>query len=394
MSRLLEVFLQFLLLGSSSFGGPIAHLGYFHERFVQREHWLTEAAYADLVALSQLLPGPSSSQVGMGLGFLRAGWMGGVVAWVGFTLPSALLMIGAAALLSANPAWLNSSVIDGLKVAAVAVVAQAVLSLQRKLAPNRERICLMAFSAVLVLLVPLAWAPLLALLIGGVIGVTRLKPSGEELSPSDVLTVPLNRWVAMGLLGMVLVLFVTLPVLLANTEPIVLQQLGGFLQAGALVFGGGHVVLPLLEQSLVPQGWIGLDQFLVGYGAAQAVPGPMFSFAAFLGFDLRGGLHGIGGALLAVIALFLPSFLFIGGILPFWNQIGRLQTMRRALLGINAAVVGILLAALFEPIWQEGIQSNAEFSLGLIAFLMLVSWKQPAWRVVIFCGVMSGLWST
>ncbi len=394
MSRLLEVFLQFLLLGSSSFGGPIAHLGYFHERFVQREHWLTEAAYADLVALSQLLPGPSSSQVGMGLGFLRAGWMGGIVAWVGFTLPSALLMIGAAALLSANPAWLNSSVIDGLKVAAVAVVAQAVLSLQRKLAPDRERICLMAFSAVLVLLVPLAWAPLLALLIGGVIGVTRLRPSGEELSPSDVLTVPLNRWVAMGLLGMVLVLFVTLPVLLANTEPIVLQQLGGFLQAGALVFGGGHVVLPLLEQSLVPQGWIGLDQFLVGYGAAQAVPGPMFSFAAFLGFDLRGGLHGIGGALLAVIALFLPSFLFIGGILPFWNQIGRLQTMRRALLGINAAVVGILLAALFEPIWQEGIQSNAEFSLGLIAFLMLVSWKQPAWRVVIFCGVMSGLWST
>ena len=394
MSRLLEVFLQFLLLGSSSFGGPIAHLGYFHERFVQREHWLTEAAYADLVALSQLLPGPSSSQVGMGLGFLRAGWMGGVVAWVGFTLPSALLMIGAAALLSANPAWLNSSVIDGLKVAAVAVVAQAVLSLQRKLAPDRERICLMAFSAVLVLLVPLAWAPLLALLIGGVIGVTRLKPSGEELSPSDVLTVPLNRWVAIGLLGMVLVLFVTLPVLLANTEPIVLQQLGGFLQAGALVFGGGHVVLPLLEQSLVPQGWIGLDQFLVGYGAAQAVPGPMFSFAAFLGFDLRGGLHGIGGALLAVIALFLPSFLFIGGILPFWNQIGRLQPMRRALLGINAAVVGILLAALFEPIWQEGIQSNAEFSLGLIAFLMLVSWKQPAWRVVIFCGVMSGLWST
>ena len=394
MSRLLEVFLQFLLLGSSSFGGPIAHLGYFHERFVQREHWLTEAAYADLVALSQLLPGPSSSQVGMGLGFLRAGWMGGVVAWVGFTLPSALLMIGAAALLSANPAWLNSSVIDGLKVAAVAVVAQAVLSLQRKLAPDRERICLMAFSAVLVLLVPLAWAPLLALLIGGVIGVTRLKPSGEELSPSDVLTVPLNRWVAIGLLGMVLVLFVTLPVLLANTEPIVLQQLGGFLQAGALVFGGGHVVLPLLEQSLVPQGWIGLDQFLVGYGAAQVVPGPMFSFAAFLGFDLRGGLHGIGGALLAVIALFLPSFLFIGGILPFWNQIGRLQTMRRALLGINAAVVGILLAALFEPIWQEGIQSNAEFSLGLIAFLMLVSWKQPAWRVVIFCGVMSGLWST
>lgn len=394
MSRLLEVFLQFLLLGSSSFGGPIAHLGYFHERFVQREHWLTEAAYADLVALSQLLPGPSSSQVGMGLGFLRAGWMGGVVAWVGFTLPSALLMIGAAALLSANPAWLNSSVIDGLKVAAVAVVAQAVLSLQRKLAPDRERICLMAFSAVLVLLVPLAWAPLLALLIGGVIGVTRLKPSGEELSPSDVLTVPLNRWVAIGLLGMVLVLFVTLPVLLANTEPIVLQQLGGFLQAGALVFGGGHVVLPLLEQSLVPQDWIGLDQFLVGYGAAQAVPGPMFSFAAFLGFDLRDGLHGIGGALLAVIALFLPSFLFIGGILPFWNQIGRLQTMRRALLGINAAVVGILLAALFEPIWQEGIQSNAEFSLGLIAFLMLVSWKQPAWRVVIFCGVMSGLWST
>ncbi|MBC8168291.1 MAG: chromate efflux transporter [Synechococcus sp.] len=391
MSTLLEVFLQFFALGCTSFGGPVAHLGYFYERFVQRERWLTADAYTDLVALCQLLPGPSSSQVGMGIGLIRAGWLGGLAAWVGFTLPSAVLMVLAAALLSSQARWFGDGWIHGLLVAAVAVVAQAVLSLQKKLAPDRERATLMALSAVLVLIVPHAWAQLLALLIGGLAGLVVLAPQEHASLQSERLAVPLRRSLASALLGFLLVLLLALPWLSAADRPLVVQQLSGFLRTGALVFGGGHVVLPLLEQSLVPKGWIGMDQFLAGYGFAQALPGPMFSFAAFLGFDLKAGLHGLGGALMAITALFLPSFLLIGGILPFWSDLGRLRMMRRALVGINAAVVGILLAALFQPVWQSAIHGGAEFSLAMTAFLMLICWKQPAWRVVLFCALVGGL---
>ena len=391
MSSLLEVFFQFFALGCTSFGGPVAHLGYFHERFVQRERWLTADAYTDLVALCQLLPGPSSSQVGMGIGLIRAGWLGGLAAWVGFTLPSAVLMVLAAALLSAQPAWFADGWVHGLLVAAVAGVAQAVLSLQQKLAPDRERASLVALSAVLVLMVPLAWVQVLALFVGGLVGLVALASPQYESLQSDRLVIPLKRSVGLVLLGLLMVLLLALPWLSALDRPLVVQQLSGFLRTGALVFGGGHVVLPLLEQSLVPHGWIELEQFLVGYGAAQAVPGPMFSFAAFLGFDLQAGLHGIGGALMALTALFLPSFLLIGGILPFWSVLGRLRKMRHALVGINAAVVGILLAALFQPVWQSAIRGSAEFCLAIIAFLLLVCWRQPAWRVVLFCAVVGGL---
>ena len=387
MSSLLEVFFQFFALGCTSFGGPVAHLGYFHERFVQREQWLSADAFTDLVALCQLLPGPSSSQLGMGIGLIRAGWLGGLVAWVGFTLPSAVLMVLAAGLLSAQPAWLAGGWVDGLLVAAVAVVAQAVLSLQQKLASDRERASLMALSAVLVLLVPHAWAQLLALLLGGIVRLLALTPPEHEPLQSNRLVVPLSRFAGLGFLGLLLL---ALPWLSDADRPLVMQQLSAFLRTGALVFGGGHVVMPLLEHSLVPQGWIGLDQFLVGYGAAQAVPGPMFSFAAFLGFDLQDGLHGLAGALMALTALFLPSFLLIGGVLPFWSALGRLRMMRRALFGINAAVVGILLAALFQPIWQSAILGRAEFCLAITAFLLLVCWKQPAWRVVLLCAVVGG----
>ncbi len=391
MSALLEVFLQFFALGCTSFGGPVAHLGYFHERFVLRERWLTADAYTELVALCQLLPGPSSSQVGMGIGLIRAGWLGGLAAWFGFTLPSAVLMVVAAAFLSSQPNWLGDGWIHGLLVAAVAVVAQAILSLQQALAPDRERATLMALSAVLILIVPHAWGQLLALLIGSLAGLVVLSPPEQASLQSNRLDVPLRRSLALALLGCLLVVLLALPWLSASDKPLVVQQLSGFVRTGALIFGGGHVVLPLLEQSLVPHGWIGLDHFLAGYGFAQAVPGPMFSFAAFLGFDLQAGLHDLVGAMAAVIALFAPGFLFIGAILPFWSDLGRLSAMRRALRGVNAAVVGILLAAFFQPVWQTAIRGGTEFSLAITAFLLLVCWRQPAWRVVLFCALVGGM---
>ena len=391
MTGLRQVFVQFLVLGLTSFGGPVAHLGYFHERFVQRERWITAEAYADLVGLCQLLPGPSSSQVGMGLGLIRAGWLGGLAAWAGFTLPSAVLMVLAASLLSAYPTWIEGGWVHGLMVAAVAVVAQAVLGLQRKLAPDRRRASVMVAAAVLVLFVPRVWAQLLALLFGGLVGLCVLTPPELELSAPERLVVPLQRSVAVVLLGVAVLLLVALPWMTAEARPLLLQQLSGFLRTGALVFGGGHVVLPLLEQALVPNGWIDLQRFLAGYGAAQALPGPMFSFAAFLGFDLQPGLQGIAGSAMALLTLFLPSFLLIGGLLPLWSDLGRLAPMRRALLGINASVVGILLAALFQPVWQAGIRGGAEFGLALVAFVLLVSWRQPAWLVVLFCAGVGGL---
>ncbi len=386
-----RVFAEFLLLGCTSFGGPVAHLGYFRERFVMRRHWLSDEAYAELVAICQFLPGPASSQVGIGLGLMRAGWLGGIAAWIGFTLPSAVLLLIASAVLSINPAWLNGGWVQGLKVAAVAVVTQAVLGMQKRLAPDRPRLTLMAVSAILVLVVPLASVQVLALLLGAVVGMLCFRTPDQNAQVLNGLQVPVRRSVAVGLLGLLALLLAFLPWLSASTRPVAVQQLSAMLQAGSLVFGGGHVVLPLLEQSLVPPGWISLDRFLAGYGAAQAVPGPMFSLAAFLGFDLRGGLQGITGSILALIALFLPAFLLIGGVLPFWSDLGQRRAMRRALMGVNAAVVGILLAALYQPVWRVGIRNSADFSLALLAVLLLMAWRQPAWRVVLFCGLISGL---
>ena len=388
MARLLDVFRQFLVLGCSSFGGPVAHLGYFRERFVERERWLSDDAYADLIALAGLLPGPSSSQVGMGIGLMRAGWWGGFAAWLGFTLPSAVLMILAAALLTTNPEWIAAPWLQGLKVAAVAVVAQAVVGMQRRLAPDRQRASVMVLAAVLVLLVPSAWVQLVALAVGAIAGLCWL-PAPQDLTVAATpLAIPVRRSVALLLLACFALMLMALPWLGASARPVVIQQLSSFLRAGSLVFGGGHVVLPLLEQSLVPPGWLGLDQFLAGYGLAQSVPGPMFSFSAFLGFDLQDGLHGMIGALLALMALFTPAFLLMGGVVPFWGDLGRLRSMRRALQGINAAVVGILLAALFQPLWQVAIRDVADFCLALVAFLLLMGWKQPAWRVVIGCALV------
>ena len=392
MARLFSIILEFLVLGCSSFGGPVAHLGFFYERFVQRQRWLSDAAYAELTALCQTLPGPSSSQVCIGLGLIRAGWAGAVAAWLGFTLPSALLMLIASASLSAHPEWLQGGWVHGLKVAAVAVVAQAVLGMQRRLAPDRQRATLMVASAVLVLLVPRAWAQLLALFVGAIAGLTLLRPDQPPPSTEESLLPRGRRWPALVCLGLFVLLLLSLPWLTSPAQPTALRQLAGFLQAGSLVFGGGHVVLPLLEQVLVAPGWISSEQFMAGYGLAQAVPGPMFSFAAFLGFDLDAGLHGVRGGLAALIALFAPAFLLIGGLLPFWSDLSKLAMLRRALVGVNAAVVGVLLAALYQPVWQLGIRDPADFSLGISAFLLMVLWKQPAWRIVALCAAVGGLW--
>ena len=391
MARLLDVFRQFLVLGCSSFGGPVAHLGYFRERFVKRENWLSDDAYADLIALAGLLPGPSSSQVGIGIGLMQAGLWGGFAAWLGFTLPSAVLMILAAALLTTNPEWIAAPWLQGLKVAAVAVVAQAVVGMQRRLAPDPQRASVMVGSAVLVLLVQTSWVQVLALVAGALAGLSWLAPLQAGAVPQAMLQVPERRSIAVLLLALFVLMVLALPWLGASARPVVIQQLSSFLRAGALAFGGGHVVLPLLEQSLVPPGWLRIDQFLAGYGLAQSVPGPMFSFSAFLGFDLQNGLHGVSGALLALMALFTPAFLLLGGVLPFWSDLGRLRSMRRALQGINAAVVGILLAALFQPLWQVSIRGVADFCLALVAFLLLMGWKQPAWRVVIGCALVGAV---
>ena len=391
MTRAAEVFRQFLLLGCTSFGGPVAHLGYFRERFVERRGWLSDAAYADLVALCQFLPGPASSQVGIGLGMMRAGWLGGLAAWAGFTLPSAVLLISVAALLGLNPAWMDGGWVQGLKVAAVAVVAQAVLGMQRKLAPDQARASLMVLVAILVLLIRHPAVQLLGLLIGAIAGVTVLEAPPQREAGVDALRVPISRRSGAVLLLILLAMLLSLPWLLQSGQPVVIRQLASFFQAGALVFGGGHVVLPLLEQSLVPHGWISSDSFLVGYGAAQAVPGPLFTLSAFLGYDLRGGLQGVLGSFMALTALFLPAFALVGGVLPFWAQLGQASWMRRALKGINAAVVGVLLAALYQPVWQVGIKSAADFALAAAALLLLVGWRQPAWRVVMLCALAGGL---
>jgi chromate transporter len=387
----LEVLQEFLLLGCVSFGGPVAHLGYFRERFVLQRQWLNDAAYADLVALCQCLPGPASSQVGMGLGLMRAGWLGALAAWVGFTLPSALLLLISAAMLASHPHWLAGGWVSGLKIAAVAVVAQAVLGMQRQLAGDRPRASLMVAVAVLVLLLPNTVVQVFGLVIGAIVGLTLLKPPPLAEQSAFELQIPIKKSGGLALLLALLLLLMLLPWLLQSQQPIPIRQLASFFQAGSLVFGGGHVVLPLLEQSLVPPGWINADQFLVGYGAAQAVPGPLFSLAAFLGYDLQEGMHGLWGAGLALIALFLPAFLLVIGVLPYWSQLGQARWMRRALQGINAAVVGVLLAALYHPVWQLGIAGSRDFALAATAFLLLVAWRLPAWQVVLICALAGAL---
>jgi chromate transporter len=377
----LEVLFVFLRLGLTSFGGPVAHLGYFRSEFVERRKWLDEAHYVDIVALCQFLPGPASSQTGIAIGILRAGLPGALAAWIGFSGPSALTLIlfgyGVGALGDiAHVAWLH-----GLKIVAVAVVAQAVWGMARNLCPDRERATIAIGAALLALAAPSAAGQVGAIVAGGLIG-WRLLPAAA-VAETAPLAVRIARPPAIVALGLFFVLLLGLPALVAASGSHVVALVASFYRSGALVFGGGHVVLPLLQQAVLPPGWVSNDAFLAGYGAAQAVPGPLFTFAAYLGTVMGPTPNGWTGGLLCLAAIYLPSFLLLVGVLPFWDALRRRRAVRAALNGVNAAVVGLLLAALYRPVWTGAIFGPADFGIGILAFLLLALWRVPPWLVVI-----------
>jgi chromate transporter len=379
--NLWSVFLIFLRLGLTSFGGPVAHLAYFREEFVTRRRWLNEQSYADLVALCQFLPGPASSQVGMALGLTRAGYGGALAAWLGFTMPSAVALIVFAIGLTHYGDALPPGLLHGLQVVAVAVIVQALWGMAKVLCPDAQRATLMALSTCIVLLLPSAWTQVALIIIAGGIGRLLLKPT--QLTATEHLTVPVSRraggcWLLLFAIGLIV-----LPLLAESTPWQALQIVDAFYRSGSLVFGGGHVVLPLLQSEVVPTGWVSNDMFLTGYGAAQAVPGPLFTFSAFLGASITGEMGGWLGGMLCLVAIFLPSFLLIVGALPFWEHLRRQQGVQAALAGVNAAVVGLLLAALYQPAWVSTIRQPQDFAVALMALIALMFWKLPPWLVVI-----------
>ncbi|WP_128561820.1 chromate efflux transporter [Methylobacterium crusticola] len=383
-----EVLGAFLRLGLTSFGGPVAHLGYFREEFVSRRRWLDEAAYADLVALCQFLPGPASSQVGLAIGLSRAGFAGALAAWIGFTLPSAALLVlfswGTGLL---GPA-LGAGPLAGLRAAAVAVVALAVLGMMRSLTPDRARASLAVAAALVALALPDTSGQLAAIALGGLAGLAFLRDGAAPGGSTLPLTV--GRRTALAALGLFVLLLAGLPLAAQWSGSPALGVAAGFYRTGALVFGGGHVVLPLLQAQLVPQGLVPGDAFLAGYGAAQAVPGPLFTFAAYLGAVIGG----VPMAALCLVAIFLPSFLLVVGTLPFWGRLRARPGAQAALRGVNAAVVGLLLAALYDPVWTTGIAGRGDYAIALAAFLLLFLWKAPPWLVVLAsagAGALAGL---
>ena len=383
------VFLIFLRLGLTSFGGPVAHLGYFRDEFVIRRKWLTENSYADLIALCQFLPGPASSQVGIAIGLSRAGYAGALAAWTGFTLPSAIVLMLFAIGISSYGDIVPLGVLHGLKVAAVAVVAQAVWGMGKNLCTDVARISIMALAACFVLLVPSALAQVSVIAIAAIIGLLWFKP--EKLMAHDPLPITVRRRTGLVWLFLFFLLLIGLPLLTALYPSQTLSMVDTFFRAGSLVFGGGHVVLPLLQAEIVPAGWISNDTFLAGYGATQAVPGPLFTFAAFLGSSMNQAPSGWLGGMICLIAIFAPSFLLVMGVLPFWESLRQNLRTRAALSGINAAVVGLLLAALYQPVWTSAIIEAKDFGLALVALIALMFWKFPAWLVVIGCGAAGWL---
>lgn len=365
-----EVLLAFLKLGLTSFGGPVAHLGYFRAEFVERRRWLDDKSYSDLVALCQFLPGPASSQVGIALGLGRAGWLGALAAWLGFTLPSAVALILFAVGVNEWAALSQSGAVHGLKVVAVAVVAQAVWGMAKSLCPDRLRAGVAIAAALLVLAVPSAAGQIAAIVVGGVIGRWRLELG--HLAPAQHRDYGVSKTTGAVLLGLFGALLVLLPILATAVQSPALSVATMFYRAGALVFGGGHVVLPLLQAGVVPTGLVSNDVFLAGYGAAQAVPGPLFTFAAYLGAVMPNPLGGWVGGFALLLAIFAPAFLLVFGALPFWEPLRQRDGVQRAMAGINAAVVGVLVAALYDPVWTSAIRSRADFGLALAAFGLLV----------------------
>ncbi|MET3729840.1 chromate transporter [Fictibacillus halophilus] len=386
LKTLLEILIVSTRLGLTSFGGPIAHLGYFHEEYVRKRRWMDEKSYADLVALCQFLPGPASSQVGIGIGVMRGGLLGGIVSFIGFTFPSVVALIVFALILQglniSDLSWIH-----GLKLVAVAVVAHAILGMAEKLTPDLKRKTIALLALIGTLLWQTAFSQVGVILLAGLLGFLFYRDQTDN--DATKYEFPISKKFAVICLSLFFVLLFLLPFLRDVTSNNWIAIFDSFYRSGSLVFGGGHVVLPLLEREFVPNGWISEEAFLAGYGAAQAVPGPLFTFAAYIGAVMNGWQ----GGLLATIAIFLPAFLLILGSLPFWNMLRQNAKIKGALMGVNAAVVGILISAFYQPIWTSTILKPIDFALAAVLFSMLVYWKLPPW-VVVLTGALGGLLMT
>ncbi len=376
-----EVFAAFLKLGLTSFGGPIAHLGYFRDELVIRRRWLDDQAYADLVALCQFLPGPASSQVGFALGLKRAGLAGALAAWTAFTLPSAILLVLFAYGASLFEGPIGQSVLHGLKLVAVAVVAQAVWGMARTLCPDRTRASIAVAGALIAIFVAGSVGQIAAILLGALLGFGFCR----DLATPDSLHArfPIGRRFAVVSLTLFFALLIGVPLANQAFDSQPLASFDAFYRSGALVFGGGHVVLPLLQEAVVQPGWVSEDTFLAGYGAAQAIPGPLFTFSAYLGAAMGPEPNGVAGAALCLVAIFLPGMLLLLGTLPFWDLLRTQPNMQAAMAGTNAAVVGILAAALYNPVWTSAVLGPYDFAIALTAFVLLTVWKTPPWVVVL-----------
>ena len=388
----LEVLRVFLKLGLSSFGGPIAHIGYFREEFVTRRRWLDEQAYADLVALCQFLPGPASSQVGFSIGLMRAGYLGGLAAWTGFTLPSAIMLLLFAYGVGSLSGALGTGLLHGLKLVAVAIVAQAVWGMARTLCPDRERASIAAVAALIILFSSSSLAQIIAILLGAVAGLVLCRDAPPP--PGGHVAMGLSRGAGIGALSAFFILLGCFLLLPGRVAVPGFDQFAAFYRSGALVFGGGHVVLPLLREAFVSPGWVSDDAFLAGYGAAQAVPGPLFTFAAYLGAVIGPEPHGLAGAVLGLIGIFLPGILILLGMLPFWDAFRTRPRAQAAMRGVNAAVVGLLGAALYNPLWTNTVKTPGDFGVALVGFVLLVAWRAAPLMAVVVCacgGIALGL---
>ena len=391
----LENLRVFLRLGLTCFGGPIAHIGYFREEFVLRRKWIDEAAYADLVGLCQFLPGPASSQVGFSIGLMRAGYPGALAAWAGFTLPSAIALVLFAYGASALTGPIGAGLLHGLKLTAVAIVAQAVFGMARSLCPDRARASIAVAATLIIFFSTSPVAPVAAIALGGIAGLWLCR-NGEAPAASHVV-MPVSRRAGLAALTAFFALLIGIPVLRGLTGSSAVALFDAFYRSGALVFGGGHVVLPLLREAFVAPGWLSDDTFLAGYGAAQAVPGPLFTFSAYLGTVVKTEPHGLAGAALGLVGIFLPGMLVLLGTLPFWDSFRRRAGAQAVMRGVNAAVVGLLGAALYSPVWTSTVKTSADVGIALVGFVLLVMWRAPPLVVVIFsaaAGVATALWAT
>lgn len=379
---LLEILFASTKLGLTSFGGPVAHLAYFKDEYIDRRKWLDDKTYADIIALCQFLPGPASSQVGISIGMMRGGLLGGIVSWIGFTLPSIIVLV-VFAMLYQTFSLEDAGFIHSLKVVAAAVVLHALIGLGKKLTPDKTRLAIAVVAASIMLIYPSAWMQILIILGAGLLGLKLFKDKAE--SNVKPFSVNISKKTGIISLTILVVFLIALPIITKLTNNPLLSIFDTFFRVGSLVFGGGHVVLPMIEREIVPQGLLSPDAFLAGYGMAQAVPGPLFTFSSYLGTMMEG----IGGAVVATIGIFLPSFLFIVAALPFLNELRKRASFQGILMGVNASVVGILLAAFYDPVIKSSIFDASDFALGVILFALLNIWKVPAWLIVIL-GVVGG----